>query len=373
MSLIQVAESFKDQSAFDGESPQARRSKLSQAVIKEAIAMAELLNHYKEGSRRAGREILEALSTSDLARYASGQVIDRIMLDNYAAMDTQWQKFCAPTTVNSFRPSYLSEKGVPKQTFKDVPEKTPFPMAKTGDVAENPIQVAKTGLLFGFSFEARVNDDLEQLVAITDSFPEIARETEDDRGLRLMVNLETGALNTAFFNVGNANIGSLKLTATNLQTVYVSLSTKRDANGTIIPTGGLQLVVGPALQFEAERILNTSTLEVTDANGVKTTQSNPLQGKFTLVVNEKQLGTSWIVMPKPSQAKSNPFWFAKLRGWEQPDFRYKADAGVAAGGGALSWADGGFDDDTIWYRGRHIIGVKAANAALTYGSDNTGA
>jgi hypothetical protein len=78
-------------------------------------------------------------------------------------------------------------------------------------------------------------------------------------------------------------------------------------------------------------------------------------------------------MPKPGTAIRAPFWFARVRGYEQPDFRYKADQGRAIGGGDIVVNDGSFDDDTIWYRGRHIMGVAHGDPTLTYGSDNSGA
>ncbi len=77
-------------------------------------------------------------------------------------------------------------------------------------------------------------------------------------------------------------------------------------------------------------------------------------------------------MPKPGTTIRAPFWFARLAGFETPDFRYKADQGRTIGGGDVVVTGGSFDDDTTWYRGRHIIGAASADPTLTYGSDNTG-
>jgi hypothetical protein len=188
-----------------------------------------------------------------------------------------------------------------------------------------------------------------------------------------MVDLDTGALNTGFFNVGNGNFGTLVLNAQNLQTVLTNLRTKRDTvSGAIIPTGTLQLVVGPALQFTAEQILNSTQIQKADGSGGFTYAPNPLAGKVELVVNEKQIGTSWIVMPKPGTTIRAPFWFATLQGYETPDFRQKADGGRSISGGDVVLT-GSFDDDTIWFRGRAIMGAAFGDPTLTYGSDNSGA
>lgn len=371
--LLEIAESIQEETS--GTSPAAYRRRLAAnpAIMEAALGMAKLITHYREGSKRAAFELNEALTTSDLAQFASGMLIDREMLQNYDALPTQWGKFLTPTTLKDFRPKYMSTLELGSQVFKDVPERTAYPMAQGPELSEFPIQGKKTGLLWGFSFEASVNDDLEQLMTVPNSFPQMAVDTEDDRGLRLLINLETGALNTGFFNVGNENIGTLVLSAENLQTVVTSLRTKRDPKtGTIIPSGTLQLVVGPALEAQAERILSVDRVQVSDGAGGFTYEPNPLKGKLVLVVNEKQLGESWIVMPKPGTARRAPFWFARVRGFEKPDFRYKSDQGRAVGGGDIVVNSGSFDDDTIWYRGRHIMGTAHGDPTLTYGSDNSG-
>ncbi|WKN47143.1 hypothetical protein [Nocardioides sp. Arc9.136] len=372
--LLEIAESISAETS--GTSPEAHRRRLTArpGFMEAAMGVATLMTHARSGSKRAAFELNEALTTSDLAQFASGAVIEREMLQNYDALPTQWPKFLTPTTLPNFKPKYMSQLELGSQVFKDVPERTGYPMAQGPELEEYPIRGKKTGLLWGFSFEAQVNDDLDQLMLIPNQMPQMAIDTEDDRGLRLLINLETGALNTSFFKVSNGNIGTLKLNPTNLQTVITSLRTKRDPKtGAIIPSGRLQLVVGYALEAEAERILAADRLLVSDGNGGYREEPNPLRGKVDIVTNEKQLGESWIVMPKPGTARRSPFWFGRVRGFERPDFRYKADQGRAIGGGDIVVTAGSFDDDTIWYRGRHIMGVAHGDPTLTYGSDNTGA
>ena len=371
-SLFDVAESLGDD-LTSGSTPSAFRRRLAAnaGLMREAVGMARLIEAYRSGSKRAGMEIAEAITTNDLARFASGALIDREMQQNYEALPTQWTKFCTPTTTASFKPKYLSSIELGGQVFKDVPERTPYQMAESPELGEYPVQVKKTGLLYGWSFEAGVNDDLEQLLAVPNAFPQMAIDTEDDRALRLMVSLETGALNTTFFNGGNGNFGTLVLNAENLETVLGNLRQKRDPKSGGLMQARYQLVVGPALQTQAERILSVSEVRIT-VGDVTTTEANPLKGKVDLVVNEKQPGASWIVMPKPGSAKRPTLLFAKLRGYESPDYRYKADGGQLISGGAVAATSGSFDDDTVWYRGRHIMGVAHGDPTLTYGSDNSG-
>ena len=372
--LLDIAESLGDD-LFSGSTPAAHRNRINNnaAIMTEARGMARLIEAWRQGSKRAGDAIAEAITTNDLARYASGAIIDREMLANYQALPTQWTKFCTQTVTNSFKPKYMSSLELGGQVFKDVPERTPYQMAQGPDLSEYPVQVKKTGLLWGWSFEAGVNDDLDQLMLVPKAFPQMAIDTEDDRALRLMVNLDTGALNTTFFNATNKNVGTLKLTPDNVQTVLTSLRLKRDPKTGGLMTATYQLVVGPALEAEANRIANATEWRTVDANNRTVVEPNPLKGKVEVVVNEKQPGQSWMVMPKPGSSRRPAFLFGKLRGFENPEFRYKADGGQMVSGGAVVATAGSFDDDTIWYRGRHIMGVAHGDPSLTYGSDNSGA
>lgn len=372
--LLDIAESLGDD-LFSGSTPAAHRNRINNntAIMTEARGMARLIEAWRQGSKRAGDAIAEAITTNDLARYASGAIIDREMLANYQALPTQWTKFCTQTVTNSFKPKYMSSLELGGQVFKDVPERTPYQMAQGPDLSEYPVQVKKTGLLWGWSFEAGVNDDLDQLMLVPKAFPQMAIDTEDDRALRLMVNLDTGALNTTFFNATNKNVGTLKLTPDNVQTVLTALRLKRDPKTGGLMTATYQLVVGPALEAEANRIANATEWRTVDANNRTVVEPNPLKGKVEVVVNEKQPGQSWMVMPKPGSSRRPAFLFGKLRGFESPEFRYKADGGQMVSGGAVVATAGSFDDDTIWYRGRHIMGVAHGDPSLTYGSDNSGA
>lgn len=370
--LLDIAESLGDK-LTSGTTPAAFRARIARdkTTMEAARAIAIMIEGYRAGSRRAALELTEALTTNDLARFASGAIIDREMLANYEALPTQWPKFLTPTTNSSFKPKYMSAIELGGQVFKDVPERTPYQMAEGPDLSEYPIQVKKTGLLYGWSFEAGINDDLDQLLAVPRAFPQMAVDTEDDRALRLMVDLETGALNTEFFNVTNGNIGTLVLNAANVETVLADLRQKRDPSTGGLMTARYQLVVGPALEIQANRLQGAEWIRYTE-DGVERQEPNPLRGQFTVVVNEKQPGQSWIVMPVPGSSRRPVFQFSRLRGYEAPDFRYKADGGQLISGAAVPATAGSFDDDTIWYRGRHIMGVAHGDPTLSYGSDNSG-
>lgn len=368
MTLKRIAESFgvTEEGLMLGTGPQARRRAQLSPKLVEA---AKLLGAAWQGSAYANLAVHEALSTSDLFKSAAGDVLDREMIAQYEAMPTQWPKFAARTTVGNFRPKYLRELSGGRGRFERVPELGEYPMTEH-QVSERPIQVAKFGRRFGYSFEAQVNDQLDELQVVPNEMSTAAGATEDYAALQQLANVSTGAPNTGFFTAGNGNIGVGALTQTNLQAAITTVSTKRDTDGALLSPGPLQLVTGPALSFTAERLLNQSEIRVTSAS-TQTVEPNPLRGKVTQTVLENLPGTAWFVLPLAS-APRPAFYVAFLRGWETPDLRYKADQGKRPGGGDIPPEEGDFDIDAIYFRGRHIVGAAAGDPKFTWASDGTG-
>lgn len=359
-----------------GEGPGARRARV-RARAKQDPAYRRALTEAKAliraavaGDPIASVRVNEAFTTSDLFKSVTGEVLDVEMLKTYDEQPTQWTKFAARTTLRNFKPKKLrdligSTAGLPR-----VPEHTDFPEAKHS-VAEREISVGKFGEQFGYTFEARINDEIGELQAVPAGWAAKARYTEDDNAIAAVANPVTGAPNTAFFNVGNDNLGTGALTATNLQAAITKVSTKKDENGRLRAPGQLQLVVGPGLQFAAERLLNTVEIERVEG-GVTIKEANPFKGKVVLTVLANLPGTAWFIMPVPT-APRPAFYVGFLAGFETPDVRYKADQGSSVGGGALGADSGSFDNDTIYYRVRHITGAAGGDPLFTYASDGLGA
>lgn len=367
--LLRLAESFgvTEAGLMAGTGPAARRRNVNPRLVEAA----QLLGSAWQGSPYANLMVHEAFSTSDLFKSAAGDVLDREMLRQYEAMPTQWTKFSSRTLVKDFRKKYLRELSGGRKRFERVPELSEYPSADYA-LAERTIQVAKYGRRFGYSFEAQINDQLEELQQVPGEFSNAARLTEDYVSLSQLANPLTGAPNTGFFNAGNGNaVSTLGLGQNNLQTAITQVSTKKDTEGNLLYPGPLQLVVGPALRFTAARLLNQTIIRVT--NGASQTEEpNPLNGQISLTVLDNLPGTAWFVLPTPN-APRPAFYTAFLRGWETPDLRYKADQGRRVGGGDIAPEEGDFDVDAIYFRARHIVGAAGGDPMFTYASDNTGA
>jgi hypothetical protein len=336
-----------------------RRGRVTEAEVASA---ARLLQAAWQGNDRVRHAVNEALTTSDLFVSATGDVFDRELLAQYAQMPRQWQKFATRTTVRDFRPKKLIDLVAGTARFARVPEHTNY--AEAGyTTAERTISVAKFGESFGYTFEMRINDQLNELQRVPASWAQKAIATEDYEALSQLVNPLTGAPNTAIFNAGNGNLGSLALTADNLQTTITAVRTKRDADGSLLYPGPLTLTVGPAQEFTARRILSAQELRTT-AGSVTTVEANPFAG-ITLEVLDNLPGTAWFVLPSTGAARP-AFYVAFLTGYENPDMRVKRDQGQRLGGGDVPVEDGSFEDDTIYFRARHITGAAQGDPMFAY-------
>jgi hypothetical protein len=366
-SITNVGESFglTDAGTLLGASPAERRH-YSPARAKAIVEASTMWMRAWDGSPRAALAVHEALSTSDLFRSVTGDVLDRELLAAYREQDPQWSAFASRTTVRNFKPKQLVDILGGRTALDAVPELTEYPEV-SGDTKEYPIQVGKFGRRFGFSWEAGINDDIDELQRIPSNFAAAARVTEDVTALAQLVNVATGAPNTAFFNSGNGNAPEAKvLDDANLSAAITAVTTRTDSDGNIVPADeGLVLVVGPAQEMNARAILNATEIRVTQ--GSRTViQPNPLRDvAIELVVHRRIKGLAWFVLPKPDSSRP-AIAVAFLRGFETPDIRMKNDQGTRVGGGTIGADEGSFNEDGVYYRVRHVTGSAHVDPIHTY-------
>ncbi|WP_100499358.1 phage major capsid protein [Geodermatophilus chilensis] len=376
-----VIESFglTESLTMSGTSPLVRRQYSPQraAAIVEAARLWDRV--WTKGDPRAALAVQEALSTSDLFKSATGDVLDRELLARYGDVQTQWASIASRTTVRNFKPKKMVDLLGGRTVLDVVPELSEYPTADYL-TAEYQISVRKFGRRFGYSWEASVNDDLDELQQIPGQYATAAALTEERAAFDALFNAVTGAPNAGFFrnHAGDAIPGpdttptTLALTSDNLQTAITAVRSRRDPEGNPIPVSGrLLLVVGPAQEIAARRILEAT--EVRTTVGSRTTlEPNPLRGVVDLVVLERLPGTAWFLIPAPTAARP-ALAVAFLRGWETPDLRVKADAGNRLGGGPADPADGAFEDDSVYFRVRHVVGAASLDPTHTYASTGAGA
>lgn len=353
-----------------------KRNTPSGEHLRNVIEAAKLLNEGMSGRNPIKKAMLhEALSTSDF-NVLLGQAFDRELLANYQALAPEWQKIARATTVKDFKPKTFVELFGGRDAFDRVLEGSEYE-ARSKDEAEYKINVGKYGNIFKVTFELIKNDELDGLKALPNDLAAAAVATEDKAAFEAFVTA-TGP-STAFFKAGNGNAPSnKKLTRDNLKAAYVEITKRKDKEGLPVRLAGekLNLIVPPALEMEAEFLVNTPTMP--DPAGGNVSIANPLYGKFDVIVSywaarvntSANVDTTWYLLPKPTNVRP-ALAVAKMRGQENPDLRVKADQGQRLGGGSIPFEEGSFGTDTIQYRGRHIVGAAALSPLVTYASTGT--
>lgn len=371
MTLSITGEAFglTDAGALLGSGPKTRRnySPKRLAAIGEA---AEMWKRCWDGDARGAIAVNEALSTSDLFRSVTGDVLDRELLARYTEVPAQWSQWARRTTVRNFKPKKLVDLLGGRTALDEVPELTEYPESDY-DSNEYEISVKKFGRRFGYSWEASVNDDLDELRTIPESFAQAARITEDKAANALLVTA-AGAPNPDFFNAGNSNAPVAQaLTFENLAAAVTTVSTRTDSDGELVVPDQLILEVGPAQEMEARRIINATEIRIT--SGSRTTlEPNYLRGVITLVVNKRLPGLSWYVLPAPNTGRP-AFAVAFLVGHETPDLRQANEAGNRMGGGAVAPGEGSFNEDAVYYRVRHVVGGATVDPIHTFAATGVAA
>lgn len=371
MTLSITGEAFglTDAGTLLGSGPASRRnySPARLAAIGEATAM---WGRAWDGDARAAVLVNEALSTSDLFRSVTGDVLDRELLARYTEVPAQWSQWARRTTVRNFKPKKLVDLLGGRTALDLVPELTEYPETDH-DSKEYEISVDKFGRRFGYSWEASVNDDLDELRTIPESFSQAARITEDKVANGLLVNA-AGAPNPAFFNAGNGNAPvAAVLNQENLTAAYTAVSLRTDSDGELVVPDQLILQVGPAQEIQARALLNATEIRVT--TGSRTSiEPNPLRGLFTLVVNKRLKGLAWFVQPAPSAGRP-AFVVAFLTGHETPDLRVQNLTGNRVGGGNVDPSEGSFNEDGVYYRVRHVVGGATVDPIHTYAATGVAA
>jgi hypothetical protein len=350
-----------------------KRNTPSADLMANAIEAAKLFNEGLSGRNPFKQAMLkEALTRADFNLYL-GKAFDVEMLAKYEDITPEWRKLAAETTVKDFKPKTFKDLFGGRGALDRVGEGQEY-KERNKDAAEYELSAAKFGNTFKLTFELIKNDELDGLSTLPDDLAQGAVETEDKAAFEAFVS--ASGPNTNFFKAANGNAPTtLAFTRANIQAAYVAMSKRKDKNGNPVRLGNAKLIIAVpnALLFDAEQIVNAPTIP--DPAGGAGTIPNPLAGKFTVVVSDyltvvntsAKADTTWYILPAPTSPRP-ALVVAKMRGEENPDIRVRADQGIRLGGGSIAPEEGSFGDDTITYRGRHIVGAGTLDPLLTYAS-----
>jgi hypothetical protein len=380
-------------------------------VSKQRMAeVSELVEHALDGDfvaqaqikqeiRGYGREAEEAHSTSDFPT-ALKAVTEVAFMAEYQQIESVYPQYTRPYNVNNLRPqsfyslaidlSNLPDTNGGDNTIKEapgglvrIPELTEYPEFSFS-ASETSFGVAKYGARVGFSFEMLLNDEWGALETLPNQLAQLARNQEDIVATEVLAS--TAGPNTVFFNNTNKNlITTANGFAANNPVLSVeaidnavSAIRAKTYNGNPVVVNRFALMVPPALEAEARRLLGVTAFEVTDSNGTYTV-ANPISG-ISLIVNpwlalvdkSANVNTTWYLLPAGSQGVRPAVVFSKIRGRENPELRIANATGNYLGGGEVPGREGSFLNDDIEFRVRHYVGAAGIAFETAAVSNGTG-
>lgn len=349
---------------------------------RDLVEAARLYERAAAGNRRALLDFEEAMTTSDFS-ILFADILDRQVLGAYQDWPSTWQMYTRRGTVRDFRSVKRFALDGASATLDEVPERGEYPEAAVVP-AEYEYKVTKRGRRLDWTWEMRVNDDLDAFRELPLILGRAARMTEDKFVTQLYA--AASGPNSTFFSAGHGNIvtGNPALSVDALEDAMTVLASQRDSDGNPIFIDRLNLVVPPALEVVANNILNAVQIDAATGGGDGTGNNqlrvnNWLARRVTPVVNP------WLPIVS-STANGNTSWYligqtmagrpamevGFLRGHEQPEVFVKASDSIRVGGGMAPVEDGDFETDAIRHKVRHVLGGTLMDYKMAVASNGSG-
>lgn len=322
------------------------------------------------GDLRAKADVMESLTTSDFP-VLLGQGYNRKLLNAYQTITPVWSQYSTRTTVPNFKKQKLVQILGNQRGLSKVPQGSEYPASDLSE-SEFEFAVGKYGDRIPLTWEMLVDDELGAFRNLDQRLAVEARDTEGTITAEALLAASKSGVNTSFFRASNGNAPeTAPLARESLREALQVLTRKKDSNGNVLVRPRIRLVVPPTLEYQAQSILTASEIRTTVGDTLEVS-ANPVAGAVDLVVDPNLLlntagnaESTWFLLPDPNTARPAVVT-AFLAGNENPDLRVKADGGNRPGGGEVGPNEGSFDDDTIQYRVRHVVGSAAVDPTFTF-------
>lgn len=364
------------------------------SITKRQLEAAKIWDEALRGDRMAQLRVKEGISTSDFPVQIQ-PYLNRILLEQYAALPKVWDAFATKLTLDDFRPQKyyqfkFNQNNIPDTNGGDafidgslptVGEYDEYPSLHF-EATEQQVSLKKSGERIRFSWEAIINqNNFGVLERLPRELALHAAGLEDREATKQLVTA-TG-LNTTNFNSTNQNIGGSgfvnpALTMANLQNAMNVVNQQTYNGRPITPIQRWTLVVSPAQEMVARNILSVTEIRTTVGNDLQT-HANPIAGRIDIVVNpwltriNSTAANYWFLIPAPANSLNPSVVLSFLRGYENPELRVKSEGGMILNGGDAPIRDGSFDNDDFQMRIRHLATGGFLVPAGTFASTGAGA
>lgn len=309
------------------------------------------------GRLKQGYEILQEAGTTSDFPILMGNAQNRVLQQSYRAVPDQWRGLCRSGTIADFR-----EKEIIRISEADDLDE----IQEMGEVKDSTLSEAKetTSLSlfakrFSVSWKTVVNDDLDAIRRQPERFGRAAaRKINQLVFNNVLAANPTMSDGIALFHANHGNLGSTGLSESSLQAALTAIRHQTDDRGNKIavlanlPT----LLVPPALEWTAAKLVNTSLVPATSIGGQILGDINTLRGRCKLQVADwLDDANDWYVVADPNDIDTIQVDFLRMIG-EAPQLFMKDQGWMFVGGGQAGIEQ--FDHE---YLVRHVVTAKAVD------------
>lgn len=227
---------------------------------------------------RNKQEMLRAAASTMSLPNALANTMGRVLETVYMESPSSWRSFCAIRSADDFkdqtsiRPSFLEQSEKVGTDGK----------LKHSEISESTISwsLDTYGKMFSVSRRDMINDNLGFLDELAPGMARASLRALNDLVWRTILDDST------HFTAGRNNLltgGSSVLSETSLTTAVKQMRLQRDTNGNDLDIQPMTLVVPPALEVTARRILESAQIQAAEGQGM----GNPLSSIANLEVESR--------------------------------------------------------------------------------------
>ncbi|MBI1383040.1 MAG: hypothetical protein GC161_18370 [Planctomycetaceae bacterium] len=308
-------------------------------LLRSRGARVDTLN----GSRLAGQILglsqrggsSATMTTSDFPEILAN-VANKGLLKMYQEAEETFSTW----TTRGMNPDFKPNKRV---RLSDAPgllekvETAKYERGAMGEQAES-LSVKTFGRMVGVSREAMINDDLSLFTRVLAAMGRRARQLEGDLVYTELQSNPVMSDTNALFHASHGNLGSGVIGAVGLAAGFTAMRKQKAPNGTRLNLRPSTIIVPAVLEYTARKELLEAIVPT------KTSDANPFRGMLQIVVDSRLDDVdpaAWYLAASP--ALVDTIEIATLNGFTEPHLE----------------EDWEFDSESIWWKVRHDVGVKA--------------
>lgn len=284
--------------------------------------------------------VRRAISTSDFSNIFLN-VANKSIKEGWGLAETSWRKFCQVGSVSDFKQITMTRALATTQGFREVKEGGEYKLDSRSDEKE-VFAIKKYGDRIAYTYEAMVNDDLDQLKDSAVLFGEMtAHLVEALVYAELTANANMGDGN-ALFSAAHGNIKSgagSSITEANLDGARQSF--KKQKEGLRFLNIAPQFLLAPVeLQLTADKLLNSASFSDSGADSNRVNTVANMIAASNRIYTPYLSGTKWYLA-----AARNTVKVFFLDGKQMPTLEQKV----------------GYEVDGIDFKARFEVGAKATD------------